>query len=42
MMASDAEDKTRTKDSLLEGKFVDVDLLLLVPSKGEFDMNKIK
>ena len=31
------------EDSSLEGKFVDlVDLLLPVPSKGEFDVNKIK
>jgi DNA-directed RNA polymerase len=32
-----------SEDSSLEGKFVDlVDLLLPVPSKGEFDVNKIK
>ena len=37
-----AEDKSASDDSL-EGKFVDlVDLLPLVPSKGEFDVNKIK
>jgi DNA-directed RNA polymerase len=31
------------EDSSLEGKFVDLaDLLLPVPSKGEFDVNKIK
>jgi len=36
------EDKLAPEDSL-EGKFVDlVDLLPLVPSKGEFDVNKIK
>jgi DNA-directed RNA polymerase len=37
-----AGDKSASDDSL-EGKFVDlVDLLPLVPSKGEFDVNKIK
>ena len=41
--AGDAEGETGTEDSSLEGKFVDVvDLLLPVPSKGEFDVNKIK
>lgn len=36
------EDKSAPEDSL-EGKFVDlVDLLPVVPSKGEFDVNKIK
>jgi len=38
-----AEAETETGDSSLEGKFVNlVDLLLPVPSKGEFDVNKIK
>jgi DNA-directed RNA polymerase len=36
------EDKSTSEDSL-EGKFVDiVDLMPPVPSKGEFDVNKIK
>lgn len=42
---ADAETGTGTEtiDPALEGKFVDlVDLLLPVPSKGEFDVNKIK
>jgi hypothetical protein len=35
--------EAETEDSSLEGKFVDlVDLLLPVPTKGEFDVNKIK
>lgn len=35
--------ETETGDSSLEGKFVNlVDLLLPVPIKGEFDVNKIK
>jgi DNA-directed RNA polymerase len=35
--------EAETEDSSLEGKFVDlVDLLLPVPIKGEFDVNKIK
>ena len=40
---SEAEAEAGTEDSSLEGKFVDlVDLLLPVPIKGEFDVNKIK
>lgn len=42
-LKSEAEAETGTEDSSLEGKFVDlVDLLLPVPIKGEFDVNKIK
>jgi DNA-directed RNA polymerase len=34
---------SQSKDTLLEGKFVNVvDLLLPRPAKGEFDVNKIK
>jgi DNA-directed RNA polymerase len=37
------EAEAESEDSSLEGKFVDlVDLLLPVPIKGEFDVNKIK
>jgi len=40
---SKSKGATAADDSMLEGKFVDlVDLLLPVPSKGEFDVNKIK
>ena len=42
-IAAGAGAGTGTEDPALEGKFVDlVDLLLPVPSKGEFDVNKIK
>ena len=41
--AAEAETETESGDSSLEGKFVNlVDLLLPVPIKGEFDVNKIK
>jgi hypothetical protein len=44
--SAEAETETETEsggDSLLEGKFVNlVDLLLPVPTKGEFDVKKIK
>jgi DNA-directed RNA polymerase len=40
---AEAETETESEDSSLEGKFVNlVDLLLPVPIKGEFDVNKIK
>jgi DNA-directed RNA polymerase len=42
-LLTEAETETETGDSSLEGKFVNlVDLLLPVPIKGEFDVNKIK
>ncbi|KAI0265995.1 hypothetical protein BGY98DRAFT_1032880 [Russula aff. rugulosa BPL654] len=41
--AEGTETETESGDSSLEGKFVNlVDLLLPVPIKGEFDVNKIK
>lgn len=40
---AETDTETENEDPSLEGKFVDVvDLLLPVPSKGEFDVNKIK
>ena len=40
---AEAETGAKVGDASLEGKFVNlVDLLLPVPSKGEFDVNKIK
>ena len=40
---ADNEAETETEDPSLEGKFVNlVDILLPLPSKGEFDVNKIK
>jgi DNA-directed RNA polymerase len=40
---AEAETETESGDPCLEGKFVNlVDLLLPVPIKGEFDVNKIK